>query len=130
MAGWRFARRVDEQTNPLIEYVRFTFPTKVTHVAWARTAETATLLIPARTSQATLIRLDDTRIVVEPENGTYRLVVGGAECNDPAFGCLIGGEPWLLVEEGVDDPLNQPAPDVTVESGGTLPTPDPAQVLP
>ena len=123
--GFVFARRVDEEAHPLIDYVRLTFPTRVTHIAWARTEQTATLVIPARSEQATLVTLEGERWTVEPEGGVYRLVVGGADCNDPVEGCLIGGVPWFLIEEGLEDPLNEVPPSVRVEAGGTLPTPDP-----
>jgi hypothetical protein len=129
--GFVFARRVEEQTHPLIEYVRLTFPDKVTHVAWAITAQTATLTIPARSQQATLIRLDGEHWTIKPQAGLYQVVVGGATCNDPATfgGCMIGGDPWILVEEGVPDPINSIAPGVTTAPGGELATPDPGPSL-
>jgi hypothetical protein len=128
-SGFVFARRVEDPTHPLIDYVRLTFQSKVTHIAWALTEQTATLVIPARTTQATLIDRNGNRWTVEAEGGDYRLVVGGADCNDPATGCLIGGAPWMLVEEGIQDAVNAEPPDVTVEQGGTLPTPDPNAAL-
>ncbi len=124
-----YARRVSEETHPLIDYVRLTFENKVTHVAWARTAQTATLIIPARSQQATLIDLQGNRWPVTPQDGEYRVVVGGADCNDPMEGCLIGGAPWLLVEEGVEEALTTTPPSVKVERGGVLPTPDPALAM-
>jgi len=130
-SGFQLARRVDEQSQPLIDYVRLTFPTKVTHVAWALTQANATLVIPARSEQATLIDLQGNRSLVKPQGGVYRLVVGGADCNDPntVGGCLIGGAPWILVEEGVSNPLNEVAPKVTVDIGGVVPTPDLGSIL-
>ena len=127
MSGFKLARRVDEDAHPLIEYVRFTFPTKVTHVAWALTAQTATLIIPARSTQATLINMDGQGWTVKPDGGIYKLVVGGADCNDPntVGGCLVGGDPWFLVEDGVQNPLTEAAPKSRVELGGVLPTPPP-----
>ena len=127
--GFVFARRIEDPTHPLIDYVRLTFQSKVTHIAWALTEQTATLIIPARTTQATLIDVNGNRWTVEAEGGVYRLVVGGADCNDPATGCLIGGAPWMLVEDGIQDAVNAEPPDVTVEQGGTLPTPDPNAAL-
>lgn len=129
--GFVFARRVAEETHPLIDYVRLTFPQKVTHIAWARTEKTATLVIPARSTQATLIDVNNNRWLVRAKGGEYRLVVGGADCNEPSApsGCMIGGAPWLLVETDVEDPLNETPPSVTVEEGGTLPTPDPGMAL-
>jgi hypothetical protein len=130
-SGFELARRVDEETLPLIDYVRLTFPTKVTHVAWALTQQTATLIIPARSEQATLIDIFNNRSLVKPQGGVYRLVVGGADCNDPntVGGCLIGGVPWILVEQGVNNPLNEAAPKSSVELGGVVPTPDLGSIM-
>jgi hypothetical protein len=122
--GFVFARRVEEQTHPLIDYVRLTFETKVTHVAWALTEDNATLVIPARTAQATLIDPQGNRWTVEPDGGAYRVVLGGAECNDPQSGCLIGGAPWMLIETGISDAVNDEPPPVTVEEGGEVATPN------
>ena len=128
-SGFVYARRVVEGTQPLLDYVRLTFANKVTHVAWARGGATATLIVPARSQQARLLDLLGNEWLVKPINGEYRVVVGGAECNDPAEGCLIGGMPWLLVEEGLSNPLDQTPPPVRVEEGGVLPTPDPSVAL-
>lgn len=128
-SGFVYARRVVDGTQPLIDYVRLTFPNKVTHVAWARGGATATLIVPARSQQARLLDSQGNEWLVRPVNGEYRVVVGGADCNDPAEGCLIGGMPWLLVEEGLQNPLNETPPPVRVEQGGTLPTPDPSIAL-
>ncbi len=129
--GFVYARRVDEEAHPLIEYVRLTFPQKVTHIVWARTEKTATLVIPARSAQATLIDMHNNRWLVTPQGGEYRVVAGGADCNEPSApsGCMIGGVPWLLVEEGIEDALGETPPPVEVEEGGTLPTPDPGMAL-
>lgn len=122
--GFVYARRIDT-TRPLIDYVRLTFGNKVTHIAWALTRDNATLIIPSRTRQATLLDMYGNRWTVSPEGGVYEVVVGGAECNDPAFGCLIGGAPWMLIEDGIADAVNQEPSAVSTEEGGTLPTPDP-----
>src|SRR5690606_40446072 len=53
-----------------------------------------------------------------PEDGYYALVLEGAACDDPQAGCLIGGMPWLLVEEGAREPGRRRGPDPTVEPGG------------
>jgi hypothetical protein len=127
--GFVYARRVEEGTHPLVDYVRLTFANQVTHVVWALTEQNATLVIPSRSSQATLIDLGGNRWTVMPESGAYRVTVGAADCNDPATGCLIGGAPWLLVEEGVPDAVNAEPPPVTSEPGGTLPTPDPGLAM-
>lgn len=131
MSGFGLVRRVDEEAHPLIEYVRFTSASKVVHVAWAHTAQNATLIIPTRSKQANLYDMEGNQWLLDPEGGVYRMVVGGADCNDPTTvgGCLIGGMPWILVEEGVKDPLYEAAPSVSVDPGGVLPTPDPGPLL-
>jgi hypothetical protein len=126
--GFVFARRVDLESHQA-DYVRLTFESKVTHVVWATTDATVTLVIPARTTQATLIDIDGNRWTVEPAGGSYRVALGGALCNDPASGCMIGGAPWLLVEDSIADAVNSEPPDVSVEAGGEFPTPDPAAAL-
>src|SRR5574341_461025 len=129
--GAIYKRRVDEETHPLVEYVRLTFATKVTHVIWSRTDRNVTLVIPARSTQATLIDMFDNRWIVEPQGGEYRIAVGAATCNEPSApsGCLIGGPPLLLVEEDVPNPLNTTAPSVSVIAGGTPLTPVPGAHL-
>ncbi len=128
-SGFVYARRVDEETFPLIDYVRLTFEDKVTHVVWAATENDATLIVTARSQSATLYDIHGHQWTVTPAGGEYRVAVPGAECNDPVYDCLIGGEPWLLVEDGLADPLNETPPGVTVEEGGTPPTPDPGIAL-
>jgi hypothetical protein len=121
-AGFVYARR---QPDLLADYVRLTFADKVTHVGWSRSAETATLIIPARSAQATLIDQWGNRSVIEPEGGEYRVVLEGALCNDPINGCVIGGPVWLLVEEGLEAPLEETPPEPRFELGGVPPTPNP-----
>ncbi|HOA22412.1 MAG TPA: hypothetical protein PK801_14535 [Aggregatilineales bacterium] len=116
-SGLTSARRLDD-THPHVEAVRLAFPDRLTTVAWARTSQTSTLLVPARSRQATLVGLDGSRRTVQPEDGYYALVLEGAACDDPQAGCLIGGMPWLLVEEGAREPGRRRGPDPTVEPGG------------
>jgi len=127
--GFTFARRVDEEAHPLLDYVRLTFADKVTHVVWALTEQNATLVIPARSDLASLIDLEGNRWTVAPEGGVYRVSVAGATCDDPVEGCLIGGAPWILVEQGVNDAVNEVPPSVRVEPGGVPLTPDPGMVM-
>ncbi|MGF1504618.1 MAG: hypothetical protein ACFB51_05710, partial [Anaerolineae bacterium] len=121
---------VDEESNPFVEYVRFTYPNQVVHVAWGRTdADTATLSIPARSDSAALIDINGTTWTVEPVGGVYQIVVEGATCNDPVYNCLVGGDPWFLVEE-VPDAVDTEVLPVSAAEGGTLPTPAPATEIP
>ena len=121
-AGFVYARR---EPDVLADYVRLTFPDKVTHVAWARSPETATLVIPARSTEATLIDQWGNRVTVRPEGREYRVVLEGALCNDPVERCMIGGPVWLLVEEGLEAALSETPPRAQYELGGEPPTPNP-----
>jgi hypothetical protein len=116
-AGFVYARRMP---SDLADYVRLTHPNRVTHIAWARTAQSTTLAIPARTEQATLIDQAGNRETVFPEGGVYLLELPGAECTDPVRGCIIGGWTYLLVEEGLTDPLNEEAPSPYVAGVGEM----------
>ena len=129
MGDFTFARRLESETAPLVDYVRLTFEDSVTHIAWARTATTATLIIPARTAEATLVDMFGNEWTVTPQDGAYRIVVGGAVCDDPQVGCLIGGDPWFLIEKGIPDALNSTPEKSSVESGGTVLTPSPEQIM-
>jgi hypothetical protein len=125
MSGYVFARRVDEEAGPLMEYVRLTSPDRVTHIVWARTEENATITIPSRSASARLLDSFGHEWILSPQAGAYKVAVEGASCNDPVYDCLIGGDPWILVEEGVDNPLDARPPSVSVARGGTIPTPAP-----
>ncbi len=128
-ANFVYARRVDEQSFPLIDYTRLTGANRVTHIAWARTGENATLLIPARTSEALLVDIKGNELSVRPDGGYYRLVVEGTTCSDLTNACELTSSPWLLIEEGIPDLLNDVVGEALVETGGTVPTPDPAAIL-
>lgn len=113
-SGFVYARRVQLE---LADYVRLTHTHKVTHVAWSRTAQPVMLAIPARSQQATLIDQAGNEEIVFPQDGVYRLSLPGADCDDPVSGCIIGGWTYLLVEDGLVDPLNEPALDPYIEVG-------------
>jgi len=122
-AGFTSARRVP---SDLADYVRLTHPDRVTHIAWARTAQSATLAIPASSEQATLIDQANNRVTVLPEDGVYLLDLPGAECTDPARGCIIGGRTYILVEEGVADGASNPY----IAGVGAPPEPSEAEATP
>lgn len=73
---------------------------QTTVVAWARTPEPQTAMIPARTTRALLVNVWGAAYYVYPERGYYFLDLPGADC---AYGCMMGGAPLMLVEEA---PLN------------------------
>jgi hypothetical protein len=82
---------------------------RTTTVVWARGAEPQTAMIPARTTRGLLIDVRGGARYVYPERGYYYVVLPPANCTQ---GCLIGGSPYMLVEEA-------PA------SANTAPTPEP-----
>ncbi len=87
---------------------------QTTTVVWARTAEPQQAMVAARTMQALLVDTRGGARFIYPERGYYFLDLPGANC---AQGCLLGGEPFMLVE---DAPANAP----TAQQPDT-PTPTP-----
>jgi hypothetical protein len=99
---------------------------RTTTVLWARTPDPQTAMIAARTTRALLVDVWGRAYYVYPERGYYFIDLPGANC---AQGCLIGGAPFMLVEEA---PLNadtapppaSPTPP-PVENTGIEASPDP-----
>jgi hypothetical protein len=85
-----------------------------TTVAWSRIPESQTAMIAARTTQALLVDVWGSAHYVYPERGYYFIDLPGARC---AQGCMIGGAPYMLIEEA-------PA------SAKTAPTPRPLKAAP
>jgi len=73
---------------------------RTTTVLWARTPEPQTAMIAARTTRALLVDVWGRAYTVYPDRGYYFVDLPGANC---AQGCLIGGAPYMLIE---DAPLN------------------------
>lgn len=93
---------------------------QTTTVVWARTPEPQSAMIPARTTRALLVDTRGGARFVYAERGYYFLDLPGANC---AQGCILGGEPFMLVE---DAPANAP----TARQPETpTPTPTPAGTL-
>jgi hypothetical protein len=110
----------------LAEYVRVRHSDRVTHVAWARTAQPALLSIPARSDTATLIDQGGNERTLSPEDGRYTVRLEGANCNGPSGTCPIGGPVMVLVETGLD-PFAESGPSAPVQAG-PAPTLSPDQV--
>jgi hypothetical protein len=72
---------------------------QTTRIAWARGASTTTVSLPAFAQQATLVAVDGTTQPLAAIDNQYRLTVPGAKCDDPTFGCAVGGAPIILVED-------------------------------
>ncbi|MFO7742228.1 MAG: glycosyl hydrolase [Anaerolineae bacterium] len=80
---------------------------QTTTVVWARGAEAQTAMIPARTTRALLADVRGGARHVYPERGYYYLDLPPASCTQ---GCLIGGPPYLLVEEAPVSADTAPTP--------------------
>lgn len=136
-----FANEREAFHNPaqfeLLRYVRFKHTEKVTHIAWASTAQPAFLSIPARGTQATLVDQTGNEQTITPEDGVYTLRLEGANCNSPGGLCAIGGPVLVLVEDGLDpfnepppaaQPSEQPAPDLGPGEATATPQPTATRV--
>lgn len=80
-----------------------------TLVAWARTAEPASLDVTATGTKAYQIDQWGTTQRLNAVDDTYQLALAGARCNADD-GCFIGGPPLLLVQ-------TDPVPDLRLTSG-------------
>jgi hypothetical protein len=69
---------------------------QTTTVLWARIPEPQTAMVPARTTRALLVDVWGAARTVYPERGYYFIDLPGARC---AQGCMIGGAPYLLIED-------------------------------
>jgi hypothetical protein len=72
---------------------------QTTRIAWARSAATTTVSLPAFSQQANLISLDGSIQPIAAIDNQYRLTLPGAKCDDPVHGCAVGGSPIILVED-------------------------------
>jgi hypothetical protein len=107
---------------------------RTTTVVWARTPESQTAIIPARTTRATLVDVWGTSRDIYPDHGYYFVDLPGANC---AAGCQVGGSPFMLIEEAGIEAQSAPMPPTPTPSGmittpsestpefGALPTPTP-----
>ena len=101
--------------------------TRTTTVLWARTPEPQTAMIAARTNRALLVDVWGSAYYVYPERGYYFVDLPGANC---AQGCLIGGAPYMLVEEAssgantAQPPASPTPPPVEIADSGVTPDPD------
>jgi len=99
---------------------------RTTRVAWARGQANVAVSLPAFAPQGLLVtHLGETQIIT-PVDGVYRLTLPGALCNDPKYGCAVGGAPLIVVEEAPGGNVINPqaALDATPTSTPS-PTPPP-----
>lgn len=72
---------------------------KTTTVIWNWRQEERTVTLPAIAPQAILVDNQGNEKIIKPVRGLYTLHLPANVCIDPG-GCLMGGEVFLLVEEG------------------------------
>ena len=110
--GGRWERRDD------ISVVTIDRGQRTTTVVWARTPEPQAAMIAARTTRALLVNVWGSAHYVYPERGYYFLDLPGANC---AQGCILGGAPFMLVEEAPASANTAPPP--------ASPTPSPVETV-
>jgi hypothetical protein len=79
-----------------------------TRVAWARGKTDTNITLPAFAAEGLLVAPDGSTQSIKPINGRYRLTLTGAKCDDPNFGCRVGGRPIILVENKAAKSLTAP----------------------
>jgi len=89
-----------------------------TRVAWARGKADTNITLPAFATEGLLVAPDGSMQPIKPINGKYRLTLSGAKCDDPHFGCRVGGRPIILVE-------NTPAKSLAAPIVASTATPQP-----
>jgi len=95
-----------------------------TRIAWARRGLTTTVTLPAVNTTATVVNTDGTTSTLTARRGHYDLTLPAALCNDPVYGCTIGGTPLMVVE-------NQPVKSAKTLHAPAQPAPDlPADIAP
>ena len=75
-----------------------------TRIAWARRGITTTITLPAANREATLVGMDGVTTTLTATRGRYELTLSAAKCNDPNYGCTIGGTPLIVVEDNPPRP--------------------------
>ena len=118
LAGFRSARWDRRDTLSLVTVDR---GEQTTTVVWSRTPQPQTAMVAARTTRALLVNALGQAYTVYPERGYYYIPLPGAECSDE---CLIGGLPYMLVEDAPTNANTAPQPSSPTPSP-TNPTPTP-----
>jgi Glycosyl hydrolase catalytic core len=89
-----------------------------TRIAWARSKANTSITLSAFASEGLLVALDGSTQPIKAVNGKYRLTLPGAKCDDPNFGCRVGGHPIILVE---NTPAKSLAAPVVARTATPLP---------
>jgi hypothetical protein len=90
-----------------------------TRVAWSRGKADSTVTLPAFATEGIIVGLDGSTQPIAAVNGQYRLTLPGAKCDDPNYGCRVGGQPIVLVENQPADP--SAATNIEVTTATPLP---------
>ncbi|HSD83628.1 MAG TPA: hypothetical protein VLG46_07210, partial [Anaerolineae bacterium] len=75
-----------------------------TRVAWSRGKTESTITLPAFAAEGLIVELDGSTHAIKAVNGQYKITLPAAKCDDPNFGCRVGGHPIVLVENEQADP--------------------------
>ena len=75
-----------------------------TRVVWARGNTDADVTLPAFAAEGLLVALDGSTQPIQAVNGQYKIALPAAKCDDPNYGCRVGGHPIVLVEAEAADP--------------------------
>ncbi|HHS98310.1 MAG TPA: hypothetical protein ENK08_10555 [Chloroflexi bacterium] len=100
---------------------------QTTTVAWSRTTDPQTALVPARATQALLVNLWGEARIAYPERGYYVLDLPGC---DASRACLVGGAPLMVVETTSNGAVIASLPSPTAPPPLSSPTPVPPQAPP
>src|SRR5512143_340377 len=74
-----------------------------TRVAWSRGKAESTVTLPAFAAEGLIVELDGSTHAIKAVNGQYKITLPAAKCDDPNFGCRVGGHPIVLVENEAAD---------------------------
>ena len=94
---------------------------QTTRIAWARGNVDTTITLPAFAPEGLLVAPDGSTQPIAASDGQYKLNLTAAKCDDPLYGCRVGGRPIILVEGGAADF----AAASTIQAETATPTPTP-----
>jgi len=101
-----------------------------TRVAWARGNTSVNITLPAFAPEGMIVALDGSTQPIKAVNGQYEIELPAAKCDDPNYGCRVGGHPIVLVENEAADPsaaaiqvsTATPSPGTSTTSGSETAT--------
>jgi hypothetical protein len=87
---------VSLKQHPHYYVVTYTWPNKVTRIAWSRIAQSVVLRMPSLSDSATIVNYLGDSADLAPDDGAYYIALPPAVCHED---CLIGGAPIFIVED-------------------------------